>query len=98
MLTATTGVRLVVARLAELNDRAGRPTHGHPLAALTRAEQDEHHDLLNQLVHRHPDESNRALLAVFDGGALSSTSLLDYAAAVLDIARRPIPSQRKDLR
>ncbi|WP_372672639.1 hypothetical protein [Amycolatopsis kentuckyensis] len=93
MLTATTDVRPVVARLAELNDRAGRPTTGHPLAALTRAEQDEHHDLLNQLVYLHPDESNRALLAEYDRG-LSSRSLLDYTAALLHIARRAIPAPR----
>lgn len=95
MLTADTDVCPVIARLAELNDRAGRPAAGHPLQALTRAEQDEHHQLLNELVHQHPDESNTALLAEYDKG-LSSRSLLDYAAAVLDIARRAVPSQRKD--
>ncbi|AIG81319.1 Hypothetical protein AJAP_42760 (plasmid) [Amycolatopsis japonica] len=71
-----------VARLAELNTKAGRPTEGHPLAALTRAEQDEHHELLDQLVQIYFDEAVVFLLKRFPS---CPTSLIDYANDLLEL-------------
>ncbi|RSN38628.1 hypothetical protein DMC64_41925 [Amycolatopsis sp. WAC 04197] len=80
MLTATKSPD--VARLAELNAKAGRPTEGHPLAALTRAEQDEHAHLLTELVHRHFDAAPALLLKRFPA---CPTSLIDYADDLLEL-------------